>query len=239
MDTFVFKRYEYKYFITKEMFDTIMPLLLERLEKDNYYFTTIQSLYFDSDNYRLIRRSIEKPVYKEKLRLRCYGLNTDDKPVFFEIKKKYKGVVYKRRIKVNESIAYEMAKNIDFCNDSQISKEIGYFLKFYGNLSPKMLIIYDRFSLCDKKTNLRITFDHNIRYRDKDLNLSTSLDGKKLREDEYFIMEIKSNLTMPFWLARLLSDHKIYKSSFSKYKEAYIQKWEEINGKNIRIDYKK
>ena len=48
------------------------------------------------------------------------------------------------------------------------------------------------------------------------------LDGKKLREDEYFIMEIKSNLTMPFWLARLLSDHKIYKSSFSKYKEAYI-----------------
>ena len=235
MDIFVFKRYEYKYLITKDIYLKISEEIEKYLVKEKYFFSTIQTLYFDTDNYRLIRKSIEKPVYKEKLRLRCYGLNKDDGLVFFEIKKKYVGVVYKRRIKINEQNVYDYFDGKFSLDDSQISKEIDYFNNYYGNLKPKMLIIYDRYSYVHNESKLRITFDHNIRWRDYDMNLSTSLDGNKLIDDEFMIMEIKSVKSIPFWLARLLSNYKLYKSSFSKYKEAYIQKMEEENGKNIRI----
>ena len=57
--------------------------------------------------YRLIRASLEKPAYKEKLRLRSYGVTEPGGEVFLELKKKYKGIVYKRRITLPEDAAGE------------------------------------------------------------------------------------------------------------------------------------
>lgn len=215
MSKSVFKRNEYKYIITEEQYDSIIETIESRLRADVYGETTIQSLYFDTDDYRLIRTSIEKPDYKEKLRLRSYGLAKEDGEVFLELKKKCSGVVFKRRIQTTE-------KEIAVCelNNSQIAKEIEYFISFYGKISPKMLILYDRTAYFGEG-ELRVTFDRNARYRTDRLSLSAGLDGVPLFDDEKIIMEIKSVMAIPLWLVKLLSKNKIYKTSYSKYGEAY------------------
>ena len=147
------------------------------LEEDQYGPTTIQSLYFDTPTNRLIRNSIDKPLYKEKIRLRSYGLCTSSSNVFLELKKKSSGIVFKRRIKIKEKEAFDFLIDRIKPNDSQITNEIDYFVSFYGTLNPSFLILYDRTAYLEKGTTLRITFDQNIRYRRKELNLHTSLDG--------------------------------------------------------------
>ena len=233
MKTYVFKRYEFKYLITVDKFKNIYNELLSYLIPDPHGNSTIQSLYFDTDNYRLIRKSLEKPVYKEKLRLRSYGLVDSNKEVFFEIKKKYKGVVYKRRIEEKESVALDFINNKCDLNNLQVSREITYFKNYYQNLKPKMLILYDRVALYEENTNLRVTFDNNIRYRVNDLNLHTNFEGKRVIDSDLVLMEIKFEKAIPMWLVRILSKYKVYKTSFSKYGKSYLDYMEVINGKNI------
>ena len=96
--TNVFKRYELKYLLTPAQRDAVLLGIAPYMQLDRYGHTTIRNIYFDTGDYRLIRRSIEKPAYKEKLRVRSYRLVGSDDTVFVELKKKYDGVVYKRRI---------------------------------------------------------------------------------------------------------------------------------------------
>lgn len=221
MGNFVFERYEYKYMITYQEYLNIKDFLLDKLKEDPYGKTTIQSLYYDTDNYLLIRRSIEKPKYKEKIRLRGYGKIDSNTKVFLEIKKKSDGIVYKRRIRLKENEAVDFFVNDTDLNNGQIGQEINYFKKYYGNLRPAMLLIYDREALFDEKSDLRITFDCNIKYRNYDLALDKGFYGEELIGNDKVIMEIKSAISIPFYLARYLSEHKIYKIPFSKYGTAY------------------
>ena len=98
MINYVFKRYELKYALTYNQYLAVLPEIKKRLTSDKFGLNTIQSLYYDTENYRLIRESIERPAFKEKLRLRCYNLNENDDDIYVEMKRKYDGVVYKRRI---------------------------------------------------------------------------------------------------------------------------------------------
>lgn len=214
MINYVFKRYEIKYIIDNSTYEKIISEIKKHLVKSEYKDETIQSLYYDTDDYVLIRKSIEKPIFKEKLRLRSYGLHTDGKILFLEIKRKYKGIVSKRRIRVND------LELLDYDNESQIGKEMNYFRKIYSDLKPKCLLIYDR-EAYGNDTELRITFDRNVRFRETDLSLSKSLDGNMITDDNTILMEIKTPYSIPIWLTKLLSENKIYKSSFSKYKRAY------------------
>lgn len=216
---YVFKRYELKYIITKRQYATILSVISEHLQPDEYGETTIQSLYYDSDDFRLARASIEKPIYKEKLRLRCYGLNNSNKDVYLEMKRKYDGVVYKRRISCKEQ---EIKKIVSGkLPDSQIGQEIRYFISLYPTLSPKVMILYDRSAWQDKTSDLRVTFDRNIRFRTDDLDCHTSLDGSQLISPDSILMECKSGTAFPLWLAHLLCMEEIAKTSFSKYGAAY------------------
>lgn len=215
MNICVFKRYELKYLLTPTQYFNVLNEAGKFLTADIHGKSTIQSLYYDTDDYRLIRRSLEKPEYKEKLRLRSYGLAREDDTVFMELKKKCSGVVYKRRIEISEKA---IGKNA--LGESQISKEIAYFIKFYPKLSPKMLLLYDRTAYFGEG-DLRITFDSNIRYRTDRLSLSEGLDGLPLRTDGKILMEIKTGTAIPLWLVRILSKEQIVKTSFSKYGEAY------------------
>lgn len=217
----VFHRLEYKYILTKEQYDSIIDIIKEKLDVDEYGKTTIQSLYFDTPNYRLIRESIQKPMFKEKLRLRSYGLVGERDLAFLEMKRKSEGIVYKRRIKTSEDFAIDFISGKNDGYDDQISKELKYFRDYYEELKPVILLIYDREAYQTKE--LRVTFDTNIRYRFNDLNLSTSLDGSLLDEG-VIMMEIKTLHAIPKWLVDLLSEHKIYKTSYSKYGKAYITK---------------
>ena len=82
----VFKRYELKYMLTLEQKEKILEAMSPYMQLDKYGRTTIRNIYFDTDSYRLIRRSIEKPAYKEKIRIRSYAQATADSTVFVELK---------------------------------------------------------------------------------------------------------------------------------------------------------
>lgn len=214
----VFHRLEFKYILNLEQYNTIISEIRENMDHDTYGDKTIQSLYFDTPNYRLIRESIEKPDFKEKLRLRSYGLVNKESEVFLEMKRKSEKVVYKRRVRVTEDEAFDFISKKTDGDDDQISKELKYFRDYYQNLEPKILLLYDREAY--NLDRLRVTFDTNIRYRLNDLNLSTSLEGIQLDEG-LIMMEVKTIHAIPLWLVKLLSDNKIYKTSYSKYGTAY------------------
>ncbi len=216
----VFSRYEIKYLLTPEKFSIALDEILKWTRPDKYGEETIQSLYYDTDNWLLIRRSIEKPTYKEKLRARSYGLATPDKLVYLELKKKYDKVVYKRRISLPEK---ELSTKVNIpLNDnmSQVEKEIAYCSSYYGGLKPKMLLLYDR-TVYLGENGLRITFDKNIRYRTERLSLCSDLNGTLLLTGGEVMMEIKTSGAYPEWLVGLLNGNQIYKTSFSKYGTAY------------------
>lgn len=218
----VFKRYERKYLINKEQYEILMANLVLHMNVDCYGWHTISNIYFDTENYEFIRNSIEKPVYKEKLRLRGYGDLTSDGLVFMELKKKFDGVVYKRRVPMTLAQA---ARYIEYNEkpkkDSQILNEIDWFIKRY-HPKPKVLIAYDRIAFSGKEdSKLRITFDHNIRYRDMDLNLAHGSHGQQLIDSNSYIMEIKIEGAIPLWLSQEMTELDIYPSSFSKYGTCY------------------
>ncbi len=236
MSTKVFKRVEYKYLISEEKFNNLFKEIKLHLISDKYGATTIQSLYFDTENDLLIRRSIEKPKYKEKIRLRSYGLANEDKKVFLELKKKSEGVVFKRRIVIKEKEAFDFIINNKMPNEEQITREIDYFIKMYQPLRPAMLIMYDRIAFIDPSSSLRITFDRNIRYRKNRLDLHSDLNGELILKDDKILMEVKSDFAFPLWLVKKLSENKIYKRSFSKYGEAYcLEKIKENNKEELKV----
>lgn len=217
-----FKRHEVKYLITINQYINLMNYLSDKVEKDVFYKSTIYNVYYDTDNFELIRKSIEKPIYKEKLRIRSYNKPTLDSSVYVELKKKYDHIVYKRR----EKIAYKYVLNNSFLEgaETQIDKEIKYFNDFYGGLTPKMFLSYEREAYYFKDDNqIRITFDTNIKYRTENVNLLPSISDIKLLPNNLVLMELKVPFSIPYNLAKYLSSEKIFKTPFSKYGTAYKQ----------------
>ena len=219
----VFKRYEYKYLITKEQKQRLVEIMKDYMCPDEYGKTTIRNLYFDTDTYLLIRRSIEKPSYKEKLRIRSYDKAKSDSTVFVELKKKYNSIVYKRRISLPENQAMDWTLRKAPCpKKEQISSEIDYFLGYYQNLRPKIFISYDREAYYSKERHdFRITFDSDILARQTNLSLQEDVFGEPLLPEYSVLMEVKCSYCMPSWLVAFLSDKRIYKTNYSKYGTAY------------------
>jgi len=200
----------------------LQDVMDEYFEKDKFYKTTIYNIYFDNDNNDLIINSIEKPMYKEKIRLRSYGEPSIDSIVFFEMKQKYKGIVYKRRVDLTlkEYLKY-MKKNIFPKDNIQIMKEIDYYIKYY-KLKPYIFVGYDRLSYYLKEDkNFRITFDTNLRSRTNNLKLKDSKDNKMYFDSNMYIMEIKSLYGLPLWFTNVLSSNEIFPTSFSKVGNIY------------------
>ena len=220
----VFKRYEKKYLLSARKFELLWERLREHLVPDLFHRSTVCSIYYDSDDFSLIRHSLEKPVYKEKLRLRSYNVPGPDGEVFVELKKKYKGVVYKRRVRMSavEAERY-LAGQSRPPEDGQILREIDFFLQTH-EVSPKAFIACEREAWVDREEpELRITFDRNLRWRDTDLHLSSGSGGEPLLPDGEVLMEIKIPGAAPLWLAHLLSELEIFPTSFSKYGTCYRQ----------------
>lgn len=219
----VFKRYELKYLLTKEQKETIINALVPHMVLDEYGRTTIRNIYFDTDSYRLIRHSIEKPAYKEKLRIRSYQQAASDSTVFVELKKKYKHIVYKRRISLPEKQAMDWICRRQPCTVStQISREIDYFLDYYDTLHPTVFLSYEREAFyCKEQSDFRITFDDSILCHQQDLSLECEAYGTPLLPSDMVLMEVKCSGGIPLWLTHVLTGEHIYKTSFSKYGAAY------------------
>ena len=217
-----FERTEKKYLLTSGQFDAFSRQLSGFMTIDQYGRSTLCNIYYDTDDYQLIRASIQKPPYKEKIRLRSYGIPSPQDPVFVELKKKYSGVVYKRR----EQLPLREAERFLSCGsspvrDSQILREIGWTVERYRP-SPKVMIAYERIALYgNRDPGLRITFDDSLRWRTTALDLTMGDWGSPVLPDGTFLMEIKFCGGMPVWLSHLLSECEIYPSSFSKYGTIY------------------
>lgn len=221
-DQVVFKRSEIKYLISQEQYKHIRREMAEHMKGDEFGRSNICSIYFDTPDYLLARRSIEKPVYKEKLRLRSYGTVLPESKVFVEIKKKYDSVVYKRRISMEYQEAADYLLRGVEVKDSQISHEIDFFLARYSNLRPSVFLSYEReaFYAADDH-EFRITFDENILWRDYDISLGKGIYGQPVLKKDQILMEIKTGSSIPLWMTEILSKYHIYKTSFSKYGNAY------------------
>lgn len=220
-----FNRLEKKFILTQEQYLRIKEEVDKRFNPDEYGETKICNLYYDTPDYLLITRSIEKPVYKEKLRLRTYGIPTEDSLGFAEVKKKYNGVVFKRRIVMPLKNTLKFLSNeSDLENPTQISKEIKYFLSFYNKLEPRIYISYDRSAFfCKDDPDFRITFDKNLTWRNYDLDLTKGSYGDSLLDDGQVLMEIKVATAIPLWLVDILSELKVYTRSFSKVGTAFLK----------------
>ena len=219
----IFQRHELKFLVSDAQRAALEAIFADTMTPDPYGESTICNVYYDTPDFRLIRASLEKPVYKEKLRLRSYGPARPDSQVFLELKKKYDGIVYKRRITLTAQAAEDyFEKNTPLPADSQIGREIDYFRAFYRELRPALYLSYDRcafFSAVSR--DLRVTFDKHIAWRRGGMRLTAPAGGREVLAPGYSLMEIKAAAAIPFWLAEALSRNHIRQTSFSKYGEAY------------------
>lgn len=222
----VFNRYEHKYLLDRATYEKVLSIMdihmkLDKHNKEHKPYT-IANVYYDTSDDYLIRNSLSKPVYKEKLRLRAYGVPDRETKVFLEIKKKYNGIVNKRRsvLKLSEAQTFlqtgEIPEVTNYMN-SQVLNEIAYFLSHY-KLSPKVYLAYDRIAYFEQgNPDLRISFDMNIRSRRYNVALEKGDFGETLLDGNTYLMEVKTSRAKPLWLTNMLTELKIQRQSFSKY----------------------
>ncbi len=216
----VFKRYELKYKLTMAQYKALQETMQAHMQMDDYGKHTIHNVYFDTPDYLLIRRSIEKPCYKEKLRVRSYGTQGEAANAFIELKKKYRGVVYKRRLSapIKEGMAF-LTQGEPLQEDSQIAHEIAYFVQMYPGLAPAVNLSYEREAYFGKEApDFRMTFDQNVRVTSY---FCPEMSEQSVLSDGVVLLEVKTAQGLPAWLLAFFSEQQIYKTSFSKYGTAY------------------
>lgn len=222
----IFERVEKKYLLPPKKQDAFMDEFVKHMAMDSYGLSTICNVYYDNENHDLIVRSLDKPAYKEKFRIRSYGVPKMGQSVFLEIKKKVKGVVYKRRVEMRYEEAMTFLINGErplelTYEEEQILNEIEYMFRLY-NLSPALYLAYDRTAWYNLDgDDLRVTFDEHIRSRTEDMDLTMGDYGEELLPPGYRLMEVKTASALPLWFVRLLNDMEIYPVSFSKFGNIY------------------
>jgi SPX domain protein involved in polyphosphate accumulation len=215
-----FQRHEQKYLLNRFRYREFMKVLDEFAVDDEYELETIYSVYFDNPHFGITGNLLRKSPYKEKLRLRSYGIPRPGDTVYLELKKKYKGVSYKKRVPLPFTTIQDC---FDFQpgTDKRVADEIRWMLGYYEP-SPRLLISYDRRALrCPENETLRITLDTNIRWRSTDIDFSKGPYGKPLLNEDEYIMELKVDGAIPLFLTSHLTRLNIFPVSFSKYRSAY------------------
>ena len=218
----VFKRKEVKYLLTEAQLAALRPALETHMEPDAFAHSSISNLYYDTPDFRMLRRSQEKPVYREKLRLRSYGVPDEETQVFPEIKKKAEGIVYKRRVSMPYGDAIRYLSRRRPGEDGQIFQELNWMLISYGSLAPRIFLSYERDSWKGREEpSLRLTLDREILWRTEALDLRRGAWGEPLLEPNQVLMEVKISNAAPLWLAEALSENGIFPISFSKCGRAF------------------
>lgn len=221
----IFRRVEKKYILTKEQYNLILNKINDYVVQDEYGKSTICNIYLDTENYDLIRHSITKPYFKEKIRVRSYNTPNKESMVYLEIKKKVDGVVGKRRIGMTLSDFNNYLKNNKLIENEniQIKKELDYYFKLYS-LYKKMYLSYDREAYYQKDNrDFRVTFDSNITARSYNLELDKGSYGEYILSPDKCVMEVKTLGAMPIWFVKILNECNIMPCGYSKYGEAYTQ----------------
>lgn len=215
-----FQRIEKKYFISPAQAETMLGEMRQHMTADRYGEYAIGNIYCDTDNFRLIRASLEKPAYKEKLRVRSYGVPTETDRVFVELKKKFDGVVYKRRITTEVPQVEPL-----LCGSTEAKCQIGREIQWFqrqNRTRPRVFIGYDRLAFAGQEDpQLRLTFDTNLRWRDTQLDLCMGDWGEPILQGNGILMELKLPEACPLWLPHALTEVGAFPTSFSKYGTCY------------------
>jgi SPX domain protein involved in polyphosphate accumulation len=240
----IFNRVEEKYIITREQYKQLVEgfrdeMTVDTYSKDNRFYQ-IANIYYDTEDNNLIRISQQKPVYKEKLRLRAYGVPNEDSKVFFEVKKKYRGVVNKRRSVMTLKEAYAFSESMelpeikDYMNP-QVLRELKHSISYY-NAVPKVYLAYERRAFFGKNdSSFRVTFDRNIIARRDDLRLENGIYGDRVVDEDVMIMEVKFSERPPLWFLRLINKFGLKKGSFSKYGTEYNKYLSNIGNEILEV----
>ena len=238
------RRGEIKYVLDDEQYHQLVSLIAPYVQPDTYPHSLITSTYFDTEDNRILRRSLEKPLYKEKIRVRSYGAHQKlDHYCFLEFKKKLRGTVYKRRVSMtfNEAYCYlgsgvRPYESLTYLNNDQRAVALGVLdefdqaLKRYGMLAPSLAVSYHRISIREINTDsLRITFDRDIKWGLCPGQLALASPSHPLLENASCILEIKATTAVPLWLVEILDSLKIYPRSFSKIGKSYLA-WLQMAG---------
>lgn len=221
----IFRRVEKKFLLNKSQYLKMKELMANYMQEDKYGKSTICNIYFDTDQYDLIRHSITKPYYKDKVRLRSYNIPNKDSRVYLEIKRKCDEVVGKRRIEIKLENFYDYIYTDEPFKTSnpQIENELYYYFNFY-NLKPAMYVSYEREAFYQKDNmDFRATFDSNILARNYDLKLEKGSYGERILPKNQYILELKTLGAMPLWMVKILNDLKIKRAVYSKYGTAYTE----------------
>lgn len=220
----VFDRYEKKYILTQDQVKGLLESIDDYIIEGAYATSSIHSIYFDDEDFTMIQKSLSKPPYKEKVRARFYGNFSEDAPCYLEIKKKFNGIVYKRRFQVSYAQAkhfLEAPETLQY--EHQIGKELQWIVGQF-HLKPQYYIYYDRHAYCSKDDEeIRLTFDQHLLYRSNDLNFDQQVDGTSLLDEELVLLEVKTPDALPLWLVRALEALSIQPTSFSKVGTAYLK----------------
>lgn len=214
-------RKEMKYIINKEISKNLIEEINNYVKPSDFFFQRIHNVYYDNDYYGVISRSKNSSEFKEKLRIRTYEMPSGFvKDAYVELKKKFKGITYKRRIKLKLNIVEEMFEKNDLfpvMPDGQIKQEVVYFQQ-KTKCFPKVYISYNRHAyVCSDGSDMRITFDSDIFTREKNLSLKTNEEDILFGHEELVIMEVKVNGSMPIWFTNVLNKYSICPTSYSKY----------------------
>lgn len=221
----VFKRHEMKYLLTDEDREQFEREMAGHMVPDAYGDSHISSIYFDTPTGLIARLSIEGNAYKEKLRVRSYGVTNPDTTVFVEIKKKVNGITYKRRVPARADIAMERLCAGSFPGDDQISREINWLVRHYEGLAPSILVTYNRcaYYACDD-ADFRLTLDRNVRWIDRSDPVEENPAGGELLGPDRTILEIKTGTAVPMWVIDFLERREIRQTSFSKFERSFVSR---------------
>lgn len=230
-----FKRYEYKYLLTAEQRRRLEMRMREYMVADEWGASTVCNVYYDTDSHLLVRRSAEHPDYKEKVRVRSYGVRSEGAPVFVELKKKYDGVVYKRRCELSPERAQDFLTGRAEPR-TQIERELAWSIGRYPGLCPSIYLAYERDAFYDPADHdVRLTLDQNVRFRTTNLSFGRGSFGEPLMDESQTLMEVKTGQAMPLWLTQFLSEERLFKSTFSKYSCAYRAWFERVGRKSCQL----
>ena len=218
----VFRRREKKYLLRPEDFRAVRGQVAQHMQRDAFHVSHIYNIYFDTAANDLVVQSLETTDYKYKVRFRSYDKNPTRSNLFFEIKSKLNGVVYKRRVRCTLDDYYAYVAGERKHNNDQVTKELNYLFETL-HLEPKMFIAYDRYAYKDASSDLRITFDTHLRSRSTNLDIADDRGCENFFDDESYIMEIKTKDAMPLWLTHFLTERQLFSSSFSKYGQIFMK----------------
>ena len=211
-----FERYEKKYIISKTQASEMIAFLKLHMALDRHHNPEhivpykIHSYYLDDHEAHIIKKSIEKPSYKEKYRLRWYN---DLTKLFLEVKIKHLKRSHKKRFEITQK---ELELQ-DYRTLIKTSYHYGYLNALtHASIEKYCLIDYERIAFDDTDKGIRVTFDFNVSYTFDNASYP-------LHDEDFVILEIKYRDAFPIFLSSYLSEHKIYSRSLSKIGRSYQQ----------------